>query len=115
MIILKNISDAEMLLLTQSFTRIFSSKKTPLINIMTFLISKGVMSTPDMTKSDMCIAFKTLVESQPDYIKPSVQPMQMPLANNNMLAYSQNNNMMHCHPYQAPIQQVCIAIIYSTL
>lgn len=70
------------------------------------------MSTPDMTKSDMCIAFKTLVESQPDYIRPSVQPMQIPITNNTLPLF-QNNNMMHCQPYQTPIQQVCITLIYS--
>lgn len=84
-----------------------------------------------MTKGDLCLAFKTLVENQSDYTKPMVQPiqpmqmqpiqsmqmqqpiqsmqmqpvqpMQMPVANN-ALALSQNNNMMHYQSYQAPMQ-----------
>lgn len=57
-----------------------------------------------MTKADLCLAFKTLVESQPDYVRPPVQPIQMSFPNN-MLAISQNNNIMHTQPYQA-VQQV---------
>lgn len=72
--------------------------------LLKFLISKGLIPTTDMTKADLCLAFKSLVESQPDYIRPPVQPMQMSVPNN-MLAISQNNNMMHPQPYQA-VQQV---------
>lgn len=101
--------DAEILLLSQSATRILSSKKVPILNLLKFLISKGMIPFPNMTKSDLCIAFKTLVESQPDYVKPSVQIQpfqctQMPMVNN-MIDLSQNNNMMMQH-YQPPVQQV---------
>lgn len=101
----------------------------PLTEVLKFLISKGFTPTPDMTKSDLCLAFKSLVESQPDFIRPPVLPMQqtpmqhsamphLPMqqtpvhqtvpAVNNMLAISQNNNMMQYPAYQAPMQQVCM-------
>lgn len=57
-----------------------------------------------MTKSDLCLAFKSLIECQPDYVKPI---QQMPVFNNTS-ASTQNNNMMQPQLYQAPIQQVCI-------
>lgn len=76
--------------------------------ILKFLISKGLIPTPDMTKSDLCLAFKSLVENQPDYISQNVQPMQMSVANN-MLALSQNNNMMQ-PPHPSLVQQVTIKI-----
>lgn len=136
-----------MLLLTQSCMQIFSSKKIPITALLKFLISKGLEPTPGMTKNDLCLAFKMLVESQPDYykspiqpsqmsIQPSqipvqpiqmsvqpaqmsiqptqmpIQPGQMPFANN-MMALSQNNNMMHYQPCQPQIQQVCIFIYIS--
>jgi len=66
-----------------------------------------------MTKADLCLAFKTLVENQPDYVRPPVQPIQMSVPNN-ILAISQNNNMMHTQPYQA-VQQVCILIICDAI
>lgn len=100
--------DAEVLLLSQSATRILSSKKIPMTYLLKFLISKGMIPLPEMTKSDLCVAFKTLVESQPDYVKPlvQIQPFQcthMPVVNT--MELSQNNNMMMQH-YQPPIQQV---------
>lgn len=124
------VSDAELLLLTQSYSRVLSSKKMPVIEVLKFLISKGFTPTPDMAKSDLCLAFKSLVESQPDYIRPSILPMDhtpmhhsimphLPIqqtsvqqtvpAANNMLAISQNNNMMQYQAYQTPMQQVNIA------
>lgn len=100
--------DAELLLLTQPYTRVLSSKKIPLTGILKFLISKGLIPTPDMTKGDLCLAFKSLVENQPDYISQLVQPMQMSMPNN-MLALSQNNNMMQ-PPHHSLVQQVTITI-----
>jgi len=105
--------DAELLLLTQPFSRILDSRKTPVTVVLKFLIFKGITPTPEMTKSDLCLAFKSLIESQPDYGKPPMQQIfhsQMPVANN-MLALSQNNNMMHPQLCQAPIQQVCIQLL----
>lgn len=108
-----------------------SSKKVPITSLLKFLISKGLVPKPDMTKADLCLAFQTLIENQPDYTKPPmqpiqpmqmqsmqsiqmqpmqsmqmqpIQPMQMPVANN-ALALSQNNNTMHYQSYQAPMQQ----------
>lgn len=98
--------------------------------MLKFLISKGLVPKPDMTKAELCFAFKTLIENQPDYTKPPVQPiqpmqmqpmqmqsiqmqpmqmqpvqpMQMPVANN-ALALSQNNNTMHYQSYQVPMHQ----------
>jgi len=94
--------DAELLLLSQPCMRILSSKKTPVSNLLKFLISKGFMPTPQMTKTDLCLAFKSLIECQPDYVKPI---QQMPVANN-ILALTQNNNMMHPQLYQVPIQHL---------
>jgi len=90
--------------LSQPSARVLSNKKVQITSLLKFLISKGLIPTTDMTKADMCLAFKSLVESQPDYIKPPVQPIQMSVPNN-MLAISQNNNMMHTNPYQT-VQQV---------
>lgn len=101
-----------MLLLTQPFSRVLSSKRVQTTLLLKFLISKGLIPTTDMTKSDLCLAFKSLVENQPDYIRPPVQPIQMSVPNN-MLAISQNNNMMHTQPYQAAAHQVCIAFNYN--
>lgn len=106
--------DAEVLLISQPYSRILCSRKTPQTNVLKFLICKGLTPQPDMTKGDLCLAFKTLIESHPNYIRPSVQPvqsiqsMQMMPAASNMLALSQNNNMMHVPPYQSHMQQVCI-------
>lgn len=106
--------DAELLLLTQPFSRILSSRKTPVTVVLKFLIFKGLTPTPEMTKSDLCLAFKSLVESQPDYCKPpptqQIFHSQMPVANS-MFALSQNNNLMHPQLCQAPIQQVCIQLL----
>jgi len=79
--------------------------------LLKFLISKGLIPTTDMTKADLCLAFKSLLENQPDYIRPPAQSIQMSVPNN-MLAISQNNNMMHTQPYQAAVQQVCIVVNY---
>jgi len=106
------VSDAELLLLSQPFSRVLSSKKVQTTVLLKFLISKGLIPTTDMTKSDLCLAFKSLVENQPDYIRPPVQPIQMSVPNN-MLAITQNNNMMHTQPYQAATQQVCVAFNYT--
>lgn len=76
-----------------------------------------------MTKADLCLAFQTLVENQPDYTKPPAQPvqpiqmqpiqpmqmqpiqsMQLPVANN-VLSLPQNNNTMHYQSYQATMPQ----------
>lgn len=77
--------------------------------LLKFLISKGLIPTTDMTKSDLCLAFKSLVENQPDYIRPLVQPIQMSVPNN-MLAITQNNNMMRTQPYQAAAQQMPVSM-----
>lgn len=61
-----------------------------------------------MTKSDLCLAFKSLVENQPDYISQQVRPIQVPVGNN-MLALSQNNNIMQS-PHHSLVQQVTITI-----
>ncbi|XP_015370239.1 PREDICTED: uncharacterized protein C3orf38 homolog [Diuraphis noxia] len=96
--------DAELLLMSQPSARVLSNKKVQITTLLKFLISKGLVPTTDLTKADMCLAFKSLVESQPDYIRPPAQPIQMS-GPNNMLAISQNNNMMHTYPYQA-VQQM---------
>jgi len=117
MCLLTYVLDAELLLLTQPFSRILASRKTPVTVVLKFLIFKGLTPTPEMTKNDLCLAFKSLVESQPDYGKPSMQHIfhsQMPVTNN-MFALSQNNNMMHPQLCQAPIQQVCIMYIILLL
>jgi len=92
--------------MSQPSARVLSNKKVQITTLLKFLISKGLIPNTDMTKADLCLAFKSLVESQPDYIRPPVQPIQMSVPNN-MLAISQNNNMMHTFPYQA-VQQVLI-------
>ncbi|KAL5241031.1 hypothetical protein ACI65C_008441 [Semiaphis heraclei] len=97
--------DAELLLLSQPTMQVLSNKKVQITLLLKFLISKGLIPTTDMTKADLCLAFKSLIESQPDYIRPPVQPIQMSVPNN-VLAVSQNNNMMHTHSYQAAIQQM---------
>lgn len=98
-----------MLILNQPYSRVLSSKKVPLTDILKFLMTKGITPLPDTTKSELSMAFKSLVESQPDYIRPTaqyIQPMQMPNANN-MLALGQNHNMMmHCQPFQPSVPQV---------
>jgi len=76
--------------------------------LLKFLVSKGFIPATDLTKADLCLAFKVLVENQPDYIRPPVQPIQISVPNYSMLAVSQNNNMMHTQPYQAVVQQVCV-------
>lgn len=106
-----------MLLLTQPYSRVLSSKKVPLVAVYKYLIGKGLSPTPAMTKSDVCLAFKSLIEHQSGYSKQPVQPiqpiqpiqpMQMPFASI-LPAMPQNNNMMQCQPYQIqPVQQVCI-------
>ncbi|XP_022165209.1 uncharacterized protein C3orf38 homolog [Myzus persicae] len=96
--------DAELLLMSQPSVRVLSNKKVQVTTLLKFLISKGLIPSTDMTKADMCLAFKSLVESQPDYIRPPVQHIEMSVPNN-MLAISQNNNMMHTQPYQA-VQQM---------
>ncbi|XP_001952368.3 uncharacterized protein C3orf38 homolog, partial [Acyrthosiphon pisum] len=97
--------DAELLLLSQPAVRVLSNKKVQITTLLKFLISKGLIPTTDMTKADLCLAFKSLIESQPDYIRPPVQPIQMSVPNN-MLEVSQNNNMMHTQPYQAAVQMM---------
>jgi len=111
---LKHVLDAELLLLSQPTVRVLSNKKVQITFLLKFLISKGLIPTTDMTKADLCLAFKSLIESQPDYIRPPVQPIQMSVPNN-VLAVSQNNNMMHTQSYQAAIQQVYIVIKKSKL
>lgn len=100
--------DAEVLLLTQPFTRILSSRKTPVVDILKFLIFKGFTPTPQMTKGDLCLAFKSLIENQPDYISPLTQ--QMPVTNN-MLALTQSNTTQPQSCYTPVQQQVCIKLL----
>ncbi|VVC31476.1 Uncharacterised protein C3orf38 (DUF4518) [Cinara cedri] len=105
--------DAEVLLLSQPYTQVLSSKKVPITNLLKFLISKGLVPLPNPSKSDLILAFKTLIENQPDYVKPiqppqpKMQPfqsMQMPVAIN-MMESPQNNNMtQHYYPPVQPIQ-----------
>lgn len=70
-----------------------------------------MVPTADMSRSDLCLAFKTLIESQPDYITPSVQIQstpQMQIASaNNMLALAQNNNVMNYQPNQIVSTFIC--------
>jgi len=97
--------DAELLLLSQPYVRVLSSKRVHTTMLLKFLISKGLIPTTDLTKADLCLAFKSLLENQPDYIRPPAQSVQMSVPNN-VLAISQNNNMMHTQPYQAAVQQM---------
>lgn len=96
----------------QSYTRVLSSKKTPLTSVFKFLIYKGLTPSPELTKADLCMVFKSLVENQPDYTHSSansIPSIQAPIINN-IRAFPQNNNMMHVQPYQLSIEQVRINV-----
>lgn len=101
-ILIYHVLDAELLLLTLPFVQVLSTKKVPLNDILKFLILKGLKPTTNLNRSSLCLAFKTLIESQPDFSKPLVQfqsTSQFQMTADNMLALAQNNNM-NCQPYQ---------------
>lgn len=76
--------------------------------MLKFLISKGLTPRSDMTKSDLCLAFKMLVESQPDYFKSPVQPSQMSIQPSHMpiqtAQMSIQQTQMPIQPMQMPVQ-----------
>lgn len=93
-----------MLLLNQPHARVLSSKKVHAGDLLKFLISNGMASGSIMTKNELCMAFRTLIESQPDYVQPPTHyalPQQMPVANN-ILPIAQNNNMMQSIEQSVP-------------
>lgn len=105
--------DAEMFLLIQPYDRVLSSKRVPITTLLRFLLSKGIkIPRSYISRTSLCLAFKSLIERQPDYMIQPVQPMLVPY--NNMLAITQNNNIMYSQPNHGAVQHqlVCTAINY---
>ncbi|XP_050529167.1 uncharacterized protein C3orf38 homolog [Daktulosphaira vitifoliae] len=102
--------EAELLLITQPYWRILTSKKTPLTSIIKFFIVKGMTPSPDMIKNDTPAFFKQLIETQPDFTQPVVQPLRPPQFYPQQLPplCNTNNNMMSLNPHHIVVHHMPI-------